>query len=182
MYYCARTGRYFFIKTWLRGCRTKIVQYESMMHLIHTMFLCMGGAILFFSFIAEKFYYCDERVSFATAGLEHYNHTILISAALQYYDFSVHGRGDFLKFILRLRKIPLRRWDGVFSSSGVGALKSCNAYSWNTKNCMIFLSMSRVIFCYSDLISKNFVAPRIGWLSRPRDTSTKFLRCVFLEH
>ena len=84
------------------------------------------------SFIFEKFFYSDERMCFPVAGLKHYNNAMRILGALKSYDFVVHGPGDYLKFILYLRKIPLLRGEGVFSSRGIGAPKSCDTYSWST--------------------------------------------------
>ena len=46
--------------------------------------------------------------------------------------FSVHGPGDFLKFILLLRKILSLRREDVFAGREVGALKSCDTYSQST--------------------------------------------------
>ena len=55
-----------------------------------------------------------------------------ILEALKSYDFSVHGPGDSLKLILRLRNICLLRQEDVVFGREVEALKSCDEYSQST--------------------------------------------------
>ena len=121
-------------------------------------------------------------MSFTTASLEHYNRTIPIPGAPKDYDFSVHGRGDFSKFIVHLRKILLRRREDVFSGRRVRALKSCDAYARSTKIVLFFCALAARFFEIYPSTSKNSFTRTRGCVYRSRGWSTKMLRYIFLEH
>ena len=53
------------------------------------------GDILFFRFDFKKFRFFEERASLSATGFEQQNFALRIPRALESYDFSVHGRGDF---------------------------------------------------------------------------------------
>ena len=149
----------------------------------HTIFLCRGRAIFQnLSFIFEKFFYAKDRMYFPAAELEHWNPATRILGGLKSYDFSVHGPGDFSKFIRRLRKILSIRREDAFSGCGVGALKPCDAYSRSTKIVRSFCAWAGRFFKIYPSFSKNSFTPTGGCVFRPRSWSTKITRRVFLEH
>ena len=91
-----------------------------------------------------------------------------IRGAPKSYDFSVHGSGDFSKFMLHLRKILLLWREDRFSGRGVGALKSCDAYSRSTKIIRFFCAWAERFFKINPLSSKNSFTSTRGCVFQPR--------------
>ena len=164
-----------------RGWCTKIVRYVSREHKIIRFFCTWAGrSIQIYPSLKNAFTPtrgCVYRpLSWSTkimrrAFSEHLNCTISVCM----------GRAIFLNLCFHLRKILLLRRDDGFSGRGLGALKSCDAYSRSTKLVRLFCAWAGWFFKIHPSSSKNSFTPMRGCVFRPQGWSTKTLRCIFPE-